>query len=243
MSDLSTYSVHNPKQIVSYLSLLIKNKSLLTASFGDGNESYITTLLDIHEKDKAVILDCGSKESLNQHLLRASKISFTTDFHGIEVSFVGSGLKKTTYKGSAAFSMPFPKSLFWMERREYYRVKAPLSKASHCQLGFENMEPVNLKLHDISLSGFSMLNTSKEISEAFETGTIFEQSKLILAGIGEGMISFEVRYELVINPEKPQKIQKIGCKFINITRAVEDNIQRYMQQVQREELQKEQAIL
>jgi hypothetical protein len=56
------------------------------------------------------------------------------------------------------------------------------------------------------------------------------------------MISYELRYELIINPEKPQKIQKIGCKFIGITRVVEDNVQRYMQQVQREKLQKEQAI-
>jgi hypothetical protein len=65
----------------------------------------------------------------------------------------------------------------------------------------------------------------------------------MLAGVGEGVISFEVRYQLIINPEKPQKIQKIGCKFIGITRAVEDIVQRYMQQIQREELQKEQAIL
>ncbi len=242
MSDLSTYSVHNPKQIASYLSLLIKAKSLLTATFGTVNNSYITTLIDINEKDKTVILDCGSKESLNQHILHAGKINFGTDYHGIEVSFVGSMLKKTTYKGFAAFSMPYPKSLFWMERREYYRIKTSLSKPCYCQLIIENMEPVNLKLHDISLSGFAMLNTSKDISERFEPDSTNEQCKLTLPGVGECMISFEVRYNLIINPEKPQKIQKIGCKFIGLTRGVEDNVQRYMQQVQREELQKEQAL-
>lgn len=242
MSDLSNYSVHNPKQIVSYLSLLIKAKSLLTASLGEGNESYITTLLDINEKDRSVLLDCGSKESLNHQILKAGKISFATDYHGIEVSFVGNMLKKTTYKGSAAFTMPIPKSLFWMERREYYRVKTSLSKPCHCQIEFEGMGPVSFKLHDISLSGFAMLNVSKEISEKLEPGSLFEQCKLTLPGVGECMISFEVRYEFIINPEKPQKIQKIGCKFIGITRGAEDNVQRYMQQIQREELQKEQAI-
>ncbi len=242
MSDISSYSIQNPKQILSYLSLLIKNKSLLNASFGTNNESYITTLLGFNEKDNTVILDYGYKEALNQSILMAGKVSFVTEYNGIEVSFVGTALKKIAYKGGAAFSMPIPKSFFWMERREYYRVKAPYSKASYCQLILREHPPINLKLYDISLSGFSMLNVSKEISELLDFGASVEQCKLTLSGIGECMISFEVRYKNIIKPDKLQKIQKvqkIGCKFIKMTRSVEDIIQRYMQQVQREELQKE----
>jgi flagellar brake protein len=239
MSDISSFSIQNPKQIINHLSLLLKNKCLLSARFGTNNESYITTLLAINEANNSLVLDCGSKEDLNQRILNAGKITFDTEYNGIKVSFVGAALKKITHKREDAFSIPIPKSLYWMQRREYYRVKSPLSKPSYCQLIVEDREPVNLKLYDISLTGFAMLNVSKEVSELLIPGTSFSQSKLILSEAGEGMISFEICAKYIINPEKPQKIQKIGCKFIKISRPVEEIIQRYMNQIQRQDLQKE----
>lgn len=238
MSDLSSFSIQNPKQIISHLSLLVKNKCLLSARFGANNESYITTLLGINEKDNTVVLDYGPKEELNQHMLNAGKVSFDTDYNGIKVSFTGTALKKITHRGDSAFSMSIPKSLYWMQRREYYRVKSPLSKPSYCQLILKDRDPVNLKLYDISLTGFAMLNVSREVSDLLIPGTSFELGKLILSDAGEGMVSFEICAKYIINPDKLQKIQKIGCKFTNITRPVEELIQRYMQQIKRENLQK-----
>jgi len=239
MSDISSFSIQNPKQIVSHLSLLVKNKCLLSARFGANNESYITTLLSVNEGNNTVVLDYGPKEDLNQRILNAGKVSFDTDYNGIKVSFAGTELKKIAHKGDSAFSMSIPKSLYWMQRREYYRVKSPLSKPSYCQLIVEGREPVNLKLYDISLTGFAMLNVSKEVSDLLIPGTSFSQCKLILSEAGESPISFEICAKYIINPDKPQKIQKIGCKFNKITRSVEEVIQRYMHQIQREDLQKE----
>lgn len=238
MSDISSFSIQNSKQIISHLSLLVKNKSLLGARFGANNESYITTLLGINEKENTVILDYGPKEDLNQRILNAAKVTFDTEYRGIKVSFTGAGLKKITHKGDAAFSMPIPKSLYWMQRREYYRVKSPLTKPSYCQLIIEGKKPVNLKLYDISLTGFAMLNVSKEVSDLLVPGSSLTNCKLVLSEAGEGMVSFEVCNKYIINPDKIQKIQKIGCQFMKLSRQVEEVIQRYMQQIQREDLQK-----
>lgn len=238
MKDETSFSIQNPKQIINHLSLLFKKKCLITASFGTNKESYITTLLEINEKNNTVFFDYGPKEDLNQHLLQTNKVRFNTKYTGIKVSFVGEELKKISYKGEPAFSMPVPKSLYWMQRREYFRVKSPLSKSSYCQLLVKDREPVNLKLYDISLTGFALLNVSKEISELLIIGQSFEQCKFVLADTGESLLSFEVTNKYIINPNKIQKIQKIGCKFINITRPIEELIQRYIQQIQREDLKK-----
>lgn len=239
MADISSFSVQNPKQIVNYLLLLLKGKSLLSARFGANNESYITTLLDINQGSNILVLDSGSKEDLNQQILRAGKAIFDADYKGIKVSFAGSGIKQIVYKGDPAFAMPIPRSIYWMQRREYFRVKSPLTKPSYCQLMLEDKKAVNLKLCDISLTGLAMFNVSKEISELLVPGALFSRCKLILADAGECMISFEVRSKYIVNPDKIQKIQKIGCKFIDITRSAEEIIQRYMHQIQRESLQKD----
>ncbi len=239
MSDISSFSVQNTKQIIYYLTILFKNKSLLSARFGENSESYTTTLLGIDGKNNTVIVDSGSKEDTNRQLLNAGKIIFDTEYQGVKSSFAGTALQMITHKGYPAFSMPVPKVLFWMERREYFRVKVPTLKPSYAQLIFEDSKFINLKLYDLSLTGFAMLNVSREISERLVAGTSFSQCKLILSGAGETMISFETRAKYLVKSDKVQKVQKIGCKFIEVTRSVEEVIQRYMQQIQQKNLQKE----
>ncbi|MFI3187273.1 MAG: flagellar brake protein [Methylococcaceae bacterium] len=239
MKDQASFAIQNPKQIIIHLSLLFKKKCLLRAVFGADNESYITTMLVINEIDNTVLFDYGPKEDFNQRILRASKVTFDTDYNGIKVSFIGAGLNKITYRGDPAFSMSIPKSLYWMQRREYFRVKAPISKPSYCQLIVEGRPAVNLKLYDISLTGFAMLNVSKEISDLLILGGSLDHCKLLLTDTGESLISFEICAKYIINPDKLQKLQKIGCRFIKLSRPAEELIQRYMQQIQRDDLQKE----
>lgn len=224
------------------MALLVKGKSMLSAGLGSGGGSFITTLFEVNEKNNTVTVDCSANEELNRQIERAGKISFRTDYHGIEVSFVGSALKKTTHKGVPAFSMPLPKTIFWRERREYYRVKTPVTSPNFCQINFEDREHAQLKIHDISLSGVGLLCDSSSVSEILTVGAVVENARLGLFGVGEGLISFEVRYQMITNPEKAHKIHKLGCKFLGLTNAVEDVIQRYMQKIQRDELQKEQGL-
>lgn len=234
--DKQAFSIHNPDQIFNHFALLLKNNCLLTAQFGKNNESFITAIVAINNKTRSIILDYGPKDYLNQQILTTSPITFTTEYTGIKVAFTGKALKKVFHAGHPAFSMPIPASLFWMQRREFYRVKSPLSKASYCQLTLPEREPILLQLHDISLSGFAMLNNSKEISSLLLPTRQFDQCKLILADAGTDTIAFEVRYKIIMNANagKQEFVQKIGCKFTQLTPAFESIIQRYMQQIERE---------
>ncbi|MGZ8173098.1 MAG: flagellar brake protein [Methylobacter sp.] len=240
MSESSSFSIYNPKQIVQNLSILIKNKCLLTARFGEGNAFFLTAILKIDEANNAIIFDYGPKEDIDQLFLKATRITFEASFSGIKSSFKGSGVKQILYNGAPAFTMPIPESLFWMQRREYFRIKSPRSKGSYCQLTLEGHEPVNLMLYDISLTGFSVLNTSAEISSLLVSGTQFENCRLVLSGTGEDTVSFKVCSKLIINPDKIAvlKIQKIGCEFTRITPVFESTVQRYINQLQRESIQK-----
>ncbi|MEE7625323.1 flagellar brake protein [Methylobacter sp. Wu8] len=240
MSEASSFSIYNPRQIIHNLSVLIKNKCLVSVRFGEGQAFFLTAILEIDEANNALIFDYGPKEELNQQLIKAARIVFEADFAGIKCSFRGSKLEPILYKGDPAFAMPIPESIFWMQRREFFRIKSPRSKGSYCQLALDEQKTVNLILYDISLTGFSLLNTSAEISDLMLPGTQFEQCKLVLSETGEDAISFKVCSKLIINPEKIDslKIQKIGCVFTKITPVFESTVQRYINQLQRESIQK-----
>jgi c-di-GMP-binding flagellar brake protein YcgR len=231
----SGFLIRSPEKIISKLFILLKNKCLLSVCFGDNDNSFITTILNIYIENNYLVFYHGPKEDSIEQLLNSPKITFRTEYLGIKVSFDAIKMTKIQHRGVPIFVVPIPESILWIEARDFYRVKSPVSKLSYCQLTLKNQNPINLKLYDISLIGFSVLNTANEISALMTPDTHFEQCKLILADTGEDTVSFTIRRRKYIpNPENLSKMEKIGCKFTRITPAFENTIQRYMQQIERE---------
>lgn len=240
MSDDSSFTIYNRRQIIYNLAILVKNKCLVSVRFDEGKAFFLTAIINVDEANNAIVFDCGPKEELNQQLLNSPKVIFQADFSGIKCSFRTDTPKEIQYGGDTAFTVPVPESMFWMQRREYFRIKSPRAKGSYCRLIFKEREPVNLLLYDISLTGFSMLNTSAAISELLIQGAQFDNCRLVLTGAGEGDVSFKICSKIIINPNKIDqlKIQKIGCLFTKITPAFETIVQRYINQLQREDIQR-----
>lgn len=234
MEKESSFAIHGLDQIVKHLALLQKSKCLLSVICKENNTTFLTTIIEIDKKNKSLILDYGPKEYLNRPIINGQKTNFVSEYTGIKVAFHGSSFKKIEHDGQPAFLMPIPDSILWLQRREFYRVRSPISKVSYCQLALAEQEPVNLQLFDISISGFSMLVEQPEIRDFLLPNTVIEDGKLILEGIGEGNIGFEVRSKYLMNPEKVNKIEKIGCMFTHITPIFQSMIQQYMQQIERE---------
>ncbi|MDD5114048.1 MAG: flagellar brake protein [Methylobacter sp.] len=245
MKNEDSFIIKNPTYIINHLSLLVKSKSLISAHID--NESFLTTLIEVSKEHNAIILDYGPNETLNQKVL-ANNILFKTEYQGIQVAFSGNKISKIRYDGEPAFMMPMPSSIHWQELRQYYRVKSPLSKESFCQFHLPDQEEtIELKLHDISLTGFSMRVYANDFAEflikdsqaaLLVPATQIDKAKIVLDSLGESELAFEICYNDIVNPDKVNKIQRLGCKFTKITPAFEGLIQRYMQQIQREELQK-----
>lgn len=239
------FLIDNPDKIITHLSILLKNKCLLTVCFGDNGDSFITTIMEIDKQDNVFIFHHGPKEDLIEQLLTSPQITFKTVCLGVEVVFDTQRLLKIQHQGLPAFAVPAPASLLWMERREFYRVKLPAAKPSYCQLALPDQGTINLKLYDISLGGFSMLSQAKKAFDLSNTldpmalYTAFEQCKLVLEGSGEGVVSFEIRSKHVTNPASLARVEKVGCKFTHLPPVFENVIQRHMQQIERENRQKQ----
>lgn len=234
MNNISDYIVRRRQEIVNYLMLLIKDKCLINLRFSEG-DSFLTTSIAID--NDLLICDSGPKEYLNKHLAESQSATFRTTYSGIRVEFKTNQIDRIRFKGEDAFAMPIPDNLLWLQRRQYYRVKSPLSKASYVTIDIED-QPIQLPLYDISLSGFSMLIEADNIEPFLLSTREFKNCPMVLDGIGENAVSFEVLNAISLNPNKPDKSKKIGCRFTKIAPSFESGIQRYMQQIERELKQK-----
>lgn len=243
--DIAKYLVRSPKQVQSYLKLLSTQRCLISAAFGvDDKDTFLTAIMEINEKKQTLTIDCGPKEYLNKKLLDSAIIKCKTEYKGIKVLFEGRKVKKAGSTGQPSFIIPIPSSIYWIQRRQFYRVKSPLSKNSYCAVTFIDSKTqaettVNLKLYDISGNGFSIINESKEFSNQLIPSAVFENSNLVLENEESQRISFEVRYKLPQNPNRPEKDERIGCRIIDETPRTESTILRYMQNIERELKQKQ----
>lgn len=238
MENISDYLVKNPKQILAHLKTLAKEKCLISARFGE-KHSFLTAILEIDVKKQIITIDCGPKEYLNKELLSSGIVDCKTDYKGIKVLFQGREIKKAGGIGNTALSIKIPNQIYWVQRRLFYRVRSPLSKNSYCTINFKASETeeqitLKLKLFDLSASGFSIICESAEQAKGIVLDSKFIDAQLILNDNEIHKISFIPRNRFAINPNKPNKSQRIGCEFLDLSPRAETAFLRYMQDIERE---------
>ncbi len=238
MENISTFLIKNPKQILNYLTTLSTEKCLIAAGFGD-RHSFLTAILEIDEKNRTVIMDCGPKEYLNKELLNLGIVDCKADFKGIKVLFEGRDVKRTGKPDQPALSIRIPDQIYWVQRRQFYRVRSPLSKKSYCIITFQSSasddaKNLSFKLYDLSISGFSIIGDSLEQAKEITMDAEFSNCKLVLNGTETHIISFIPHNRLAINPNSPEKSQRIGCEFVNLSPRTENAFLRYIQGIERE---------
>ena len=238
MATESDYIVKNAKMVFSHFNELVNKKCLISAHFGDRNTSFLTTIIELDEKNKLLHLDCGPSETVNNQLLASGKVLFRTETNGIKVSFSGKNITKGKVAGEEVLSMPIPDSIFWMQRRQYYRVKIPFShSSSYCNITFksaeeETVETVKFQLFDLSITGFAFLNPDPKWAEHLHPDTVIVDCDLVLNNGNHATIAFSIKNNVKVRNGTITMQDKIGCLFESLPANFETSIQRYMQEIE-----------
>jgi len=238
MSDESNYIVRNPRLILGYLDDLIQKKCLISAHFGVKKSSFLTTIVELDKKNRALLLDCGPTTALDEELLASEKVLFRSDYEGIKVSFKGEAIRKIKKNNVWSFAMPVPQAIFWMQRRQFYRVKVPLShQGSYCRIDFMTGDADNIALLpviDLSISGVALLNTSPDalwVANLIE-GKRLTACHLYLQSGASCDVVLTIAYASEIRASSTQIHQRIGCQLEHLTPNFDSHIQRYMQDIE-----------
>ena len=245
MSNENDYLVRNSKRIVEYLTDLYKGKCIISAHFGENNAAFLTAILAIDAKKNTLKLDAAPSELLNKELLSSTKVLFRTEIHGIKVSFSGKNIKKISNSAGTAFEMPMPTAIFWMQRRQFYRVKVPLAHTgSYCKIicrtaesegAKESVQTGKFKLVDLGITGFAFLNPDSRFSEHFAEGKSYSECCLYLHEGSHSDISFSIKDITVAKLSPTSNQQRIGCLFTDVSPTFQSGIQRYMQDIERQQ--------
>jgi len=231
-SDESRYRIHSRLEIAAVLESLRKERSLVTAYFGE--EFFVTAVASVSEPDDHVVLGCGPDAAANERALHAKSIVFTASHQRIKVQFDAASLRLVRFDGGDAFCIPLPATLLRLQRREYFRIDAPLRQPLKCVIPKRGAKTANLQasILDISCGGVAMADAGEGTD--FQTGMLLRGCSITLPDIGAVTADLMVRNAFDVTLRNGAKVRRFGLQFVNIAERSRALIQRYINAMERE---------
>lgn len=230
--EYARYLVHSRQEIAQILRAIQRQNEIVTAYFNQGQEFFLTSILDADPDSGRLVLDCGPDEEANRRALVSNKLIFVSNQNRIKIQFSTSKLEQMEFKGRPAFRAKLPSSLLKLQRREYYRLVAPIRASLHCVIPDVAGVRVEAEVADISvggvgISGFPMTMTLVE-------GLLLPSCRIALPEEGTVVTALEVRNLQQITRRSGQTMIRAGCVFVGIPAPHEAMIQRYIIRIDRE---------
>lgn len=227
--DVSHYSEQflkqNPLAVLGVLRDLQKAQVPVRLSWASGQ--FISRILEVTQEQ--LVLDFGSQSMENQAVQKASTIVFVAETHGAKVEFALPPLSVQDYQGLPAFVTALPSSLWFVQRREFFRISAPMQPLYFCRALLPDGKLLRFRLQDLSLGGMGAL-VEGPLPDGLEAGAMFSQIDLDLLEFGKfrfdaQLISVSER-TVVDGKNETVSTPRLSFRFLNVSPAVERELQK-----------------
>ena len=229
----SPFALHNRKEIVFILEDLAKHHTAINLDTVEGI-GLVTSVLVVDSDEGEVYLDISPDEIINEKIMRSRQITFSTQT-GIKVRWHASLMQMASLSDGEAFAMVIPSSIERIQRREYFRMTSLGSQALICKIPF-GAGCIEVPIVDISVGGIGVSHKGTP-HEIFAMGEVLEGCSIDFPSTGEVLVRLRVCGVWTSSQSKSgEQMHHIGLEFVDLNRAIESVIQRYMVQLEHERI-------
>lgn len=238
-TDFNQYRVQSRREIIALIRAMQNRNQLVTLLINGGSDAVVTSILDIDEDENLVIIDRAPSNSLNERILASKKVSFESVLDSIRILFPATGLSACLYDDLPALCMDLPSSLVRLQRREYYRVPTPVATPVRCRIDIVTEEEPDVPmtivtvLANISAGGLALVDEKKIIETTI--GIVFDVCRLELPGAPPIDLKLQIRNSQELTYANGKSVRRLGCQFVNPSKAVEAAVQRYITKLERDQ--------
>lgn len=236
--DFSEYDLLSHADMMATLRALCEEGAPITFYFNQGRDFLLTSLLQVSEDGKVVVFDFGSSREANRKILQAGRVNAVTSRHKIKIRFTLDGMTVVRHDGRDAFWAAVPEAMFRLQRRENYRLAAPMATPIKARIParLENgqVKTAQAVLYDISGGGVSLVVALGDVD--FRPGAEFFGVSLNLPQVGMLTVDVQVRNVFDISTPAGKVLRRAGCAFLRLPGPTMSLIQRYIIQTERERL-------
>lgn len=230
--ELERFQVYSKVEIAALLKQLRDERVLVTAYF-DGEPGFaVTVVLEVNADFEEVVFDAAAEPIAQKRLLASKHIVFVGFLDHVKVQFVARFAEPCACQARPSFRVRLPDSVLRLQRRDFFRVRPPLSKPAKCLVpyGEDGKQYESLRVLDLSAGGLAVL----AYPEKFEmpVGRLIENCFLDLPGVGSINVGIAVRH--VETVPKDDRARRCGCEFVDMAPGARVMLQRYINQVDAE---------
>lgn len=219
----------NPLEIGVQLRNLVNRGDFLTAQYKGGQ--LVTRILDVDTRERTFTFDWGALAEQNRGLIAAPRCTFHAQPDGVRVEFSTAAPRETRFEGRPAFEADFPEVLYYVQRREYFRVDAPVLDPYVCTGLLPDGQRFRFEVHDLSLGGVGMRTADTRVA-TLPMGCILQDCELSLGAPGKLSLDLQlVSFRAVDMPNGTQRFQ-LGLRFVMLPGNAENTLQRLITQLE-----------
>ena len=232
--DYSRYLLHSQSEIRFLLRALIQSGDLITAYFNQASDFLLTALLAID--DDGIVLDFGASREMNGKALSAVKLILIATHDKVKIQFSVPWVREIRHEGRPAFRAPMPEQVLRLQRREYYRLTAPVAQPLKCALVqmLPNGERRAVEAQVVDISGGGIAVIAPPSGFEFAVDLEFETCELDLPDAGLIRAKLKVRNVFEVTLRNGTRVRRSGCQFMNLPGNMISKIERYIMKIERE---------
>lgn len=226
--------ITDPARIGGLLTRLQKNRSLLSISVPGSTDPFNSAILEVHSKQRYLIIDELRPKSGHKLLLKAGKLSVQTQLKGIDIRFDSLVESSNEITGVACYRIMLPPTVAYRQQRAYYRAKVSMARPIEVVIERAKGEQSSGYLNDISVGGIGM-RFADDLPVSMIRGERIPKCHIRLP-TGENIsCKIEIRFTS-IGVEGGYRM--IGARFIQLSPAQEAAVARYVTALDRERIKK-----
>jgi c-di-GMP-binding flagellar brake protein YcgR len=226
------HRISSPNEI-KFVMQYIAEKGNRVALYYDNEDDFIlTTILALD--DAGFWLEHSPNASGNRGVTKSNRLIFVSSHLKIKVQFTANQTSSVEYQGRPAFYLPFPESLYRLQRREYFRLMTPVINPLRCVIAKEpspDKKPYEFIIMDISCGGVGL--TCMETDTELVPGLSYLDCQIELPELGTIRGTIEVKNLILFTSKSGTKYKRAGCEFKNLDGASTILLQRYVTNMQR----------
>ncbi len=229
------FEVESPKEILALLRSIGEKNQLIRMVIAGQNDVCVTSILAVDPHEGIVTLDCSINKDQNRRIVTAGRVAFETTLDKIRILFAADEVEECTFENGPALRIAVPDSLIRLQRREFYRMATPVSNPVRVTIPLPPELGGGMStfpLADISCGGIAILDNKLILGTTI--GANYTTCRIDLPDVGIVMTTLQIRNSLDLTLLNAKTNRRLGCQFIDISRGMLSNVQRYITKLERE---------
>lgn len=242
--DDSEFRIPSRREMLSILQDMA-DKGTHAALYYDAAHNFIMTTVLAATED-GIWLDVGPFPPDNKRVLLSDKLTLVSLHQHVKIQFEVREIQSALYDEAEAFYIELPDYLIRIQRREYFRLSIPPDAPVKCIIPCmppnpdKSAEPVDTRefpVFDISGGGIALLCEEDETS--LQPGKQFQDCRISLPDFGMLKADLVVKNNVSFTAFNNTVKTRVGCELHQLSTRMQDQLHRYINQLQSELLAKQ----